>query len=74
MARFGGRLPTSRAALESLPGIGRYTAGAIASIAFGQNEPALDGNIKRVYARLFNVETPARSPQGEKQLWALAAE
>ena len=74
MARFEGRLPASRAELESLPGIGRYTAGAIASIAFGLDEPALDGNIRRVYARLFNVDTPARSPQGEKELWALAAE
>lgn len=74
VARFDGRLPASRAALESLPGIGRYTAGAIASIAFGLDEPALDGNIRRVYARLFNVETPARSPEGERILWALAAE
>jgi len=57
-----------------LPGIGRYTAGAIASIAFGLDEPALDGNIRRVYARLFNVDIPARSPEGEKRLWSLAAE
>ena len=74
MADFDGHLPASRAALEKLPGIGRYTAGAIASIAFGQDEPALDGNIRRVYARLFNIEIPARSPEGEKRLWSLAAE
>jgi A/G-specific adenine glycosylase len=74
MDRFGGALPASRTELESLPGIGRYTAGAIASIAFGQDEPALDGNIKRVYSRLFNVDLPARSPEGERRLWALAAE
>ncbi|GAP13120.1 A/G-specific DNA-adenine glycosylase [Longilinea arvoryzae] len=73
MERFAGRLPADRAALESLPGIGRYTAGAIASIAFGLDEPALDGNIRRVYARLFDVEVPARSPDGEKRLWDLAA-
>jgi A/G-specific adenine glycosylase len=74
MERFNGHLPADRAALESLPGIGRYTAGAIASIAFDRDEPALDGNIKRVYARLFNVEIPVQSSEGEKRLWALAAE
>jgi len=74
MADFDGRLPASRAELEKLPGVGRYTAGAVASIAFGQDEPALDGNIRRVYARLFNLDIPARSPEGEKRLWALAAE
>ncbi len=74
MTRFGGALPAGRTELESLPGVGRYTAGAIASIAFGLDEPALDGNIKRVYARLFDVEIPARSPEGEKRLWALARE
>ena len=74
MAEFNGHLPANRADLEKLPGIGRYTAGAIASIAFGLDEPALDGNIRRVYARLFNVEIPARSPEGEKRLWELAAE
>ena len=58
--------------MEKLPGIGRYTAGAIASIAFGKDEPALDGNIRRVLARVFNVSLPARSPEGEQQLWELA--
>jgi A/G-specific adenine glycosylase len=56
-------------ALRALPGIGRYTAGAIASIAFGIDEPALDGNIRRVFARLYDLRQPARSPQGEKLLW-----
>ena len=73
-ADFGGQLPADRAALESLPGIGRYTAGAIASIAFGLDEPALDGNIRRVLARLFDYPEPARSPAGEAQLWQWAAE
>ncbi len=72
--RFGGQLPSDRDALQSLPGIGRYTAGAIASIAFAQDEPALDGNIRRVLARVFDVRVPARSPEGERILWALAAE
>ncbi len=74
MERFGGALPADRDALQSLPGIGRYTAGAIAAIAFGQDEPALDGNIRRVLARVFDVDVPARSPEGERILWGLAAE
>ncbi len=68
-----GQIPDNRARLEQLPGVGRYTAGAIASIAFGKDEPALDGNIRRVLARVFNVSVPARSPEGERALWDLAA-
>jgi A/G-specific adenine glycosylase len=68
----GGSIPHTASALRKLPGVGRYTAGAIASIAFGENAPALDGNIRRVLARLFNVEEPARSPVGEARLWELA--
>jgi A/G-specific adenine glycosylase len=67
--KFGGQLPSTRAELAGLPGIGPYTAGAIASIAFGRDEPALDGNIRRVLARIFNVDIPARSPAGEALLW-----
>ncbi len=70
---YGGELPDNAIDLRRLPGIGRYTAGAIASIAFGLDEPALDGNIRRVLARLFDVSEPARSPAGEKRLWDLAA-
>ena len=70
---MGGELPRSAADLRELPGIGRYTAGAIASIAFNQDEPALDGNIRRVLARLFNITEPARSTIGERRLWELAA-
>jgi A/G-specific adenine glycosylase len=72
VAEHGGALPRSAEALRRLPGIGRYTAGAIASIAFGQDAPALDGNIKRVLARVFDVRADVKSPAGEKQLWALA--
>jgi A/G-specific adenine glycosylase len=71
---YGGELPGEAAELRRLPGIGRYTAGAIASIAFGKDEPALDGNIRRVLARVFNVTEPARSPAGERRLWELAAQ
>ena len=69
-----GQLPRSADALRKLPGVGRYTAAAIASMAFGLDEPTLDGNIRRVFARLFNVEIPADSTEGEKILWRLAAE
>lgn len=74
VTHHAGVLPREPQALRRLPGIGAYTAGAIASIAFNQDVPALDGNIRRVLARLFNVELPARSPQGERRLLALAAE
>ena len=71
---LGGQLPREAAALRKLPGIGRYTAGAIASIAFGLDEPALDANIRRVYARLFNLNIPADSNDGQKILWKLATD
>jgi A/G-specific adenine glycosylase len=72
--KYGGELPRDLDELQKLPGIGRYTAGALASIIFGMDEPALDGNLKRVYARLFDVNEPVDSPAGEKILWKLAKE
>lgn len=69
---FGGQLPQNRDDLERLPGIGAYTAGAIASIAFRQDEATLDGNIRRVLTRFFNVTESVRSPQGKRILWSLA--
>jgi len=72
MNEYGGKIPDQVIELRKLPGIGRYTAGAIASIAFGRDEPALDGNIRRVLARLFDLGEPARSPAGEQRLWELA--
>ena len=74
VGEYGGKLPDDLKALRSLPGIGRYTVGAIASIAFNMDEPTLDGNLRRVYARLFDVSEPADSLTGEKILWKLAAE
>jgi A/G-specific adenine glycosylase len=73
VAEYGGVIPKDVRRLRQLPGIGRYTAGAIASIAFGIDEPTLDGNIRRVLSRVFDVVTPARSIEGEKILWELAA-
>jgi A/G-specific adenine glycosylase len=70
--KFNGLLPRNLDDLRSLPGIGRYTVGAIASLAFKMDEPTLDGNIRRVFSRLFDVEEYADSPAGEKILWELA--
>jgi A/G-specific adenine glycosylase len=58
--------------LMKLPGIGRYTAGAIASIAFGQKAPVLDGNIIRVFTRLFAIRKDVRRPKTIQYLWQLA--
>ncbi|MBK9927645.1 MAG: A/G-specific adenine glycosylase [Anaerolineales bacterium] len=69
---YDDKLPQDVDELIQLPGIGRYTAGAIASLVYGKDEPALDGNLKRVYARLFDVTEPVDSPKGEKLLWDIA--
>jgi A/G-specific adenine glycosylase len=74
MEEYNGVLPGDVRLLRKLPGVGRYTAGAIASIAFGFDEPTLDGNIRRVLARYFNVSEEARSTAGENQLWKLATQ
>ncbi len=72
-SKFNGQLPRDLTELRALPGIGRYTVGAIASIAFKMDEPTLDGNLRRVFSRLYDVKEFADSPAGEKQLWDLAA-
>lgn len=68
----GGRLPETRAEVLALPGIGPYTAGAILSIAFGQAEPLLDGNVKRVLARLADIAEPVDAATTLHDMWALA--
>jgi A/G-specific adenine glycosylase len=55
---YGGRFPETSAELRTLPGIGDYTAAAIAAIAFDEAIPVVDGNIERVIARLYAIETP----------------
>src|SRR5687768_12935276 len=57
--RMGGELPARAAELRELPGFGEYTAGAVASIAFGERVPAVDGNVRRVLARLFDEPAPS---------------
>ena len=64
--QYGGELPADYAALRSLPGIGDYTAGAIASIAFGLPVPAVDGNVLRVFARLYNDDSDVMAPATKK--------
>ncbi len=72
--RHAGRLPRDVEALLALPGIGPYSAGAIASIAFGLPEPIVDGNVVRVLCRLFALKgDPAKAPLKQK-LWGLARE
>jgi A/G-specific adenine glycosylase len=70
--QFNGNLPDDPLTLGKLPGIGRYTAAAIASIAYGRDEPVLDGNVRRVIARLFEVRLPIDTNQAEKHLRQLA--
>ena len=67
-----GRLPADRQALLALPGIGRYTAGAILSIAFVQRAAVLDGNVRRVLARVYDVEEDVGRSATETHLWHLA--
>ena len=58
VAQYGGAVPEDWEARRALPGVGRYTAGAIGSIAFDKEEPIVDGNVTRVLARLLRVKTP----------------
>ncbi len=72
MDEFDGQFPEDFEKIQTLSGIGRSTAAAIASFAFQQNQTILDGNVKRVLARHFLIEGWTGSPKIEKALWALA--
>lgn len=72
VSNLEGKIPRSREALLSLPGIGPYTASAILSFAFGQRVPTLDGNVRRVLCRLFAIRTPLGQTQTERRLSELA--
>jgi len=74
VTRFSGHLPQESRQLRSLPGIGRYTAGAIQSLAFGLPVPALDGNARRVLCRLCDIEGDADKASTQEVLWRLATE
>jgi A/G-specific adenine glycosylase len=69
VAASGGRFPDDEATLRALPGIGDYTAAAIAAFAFGKRSVVVDGNIERVVARLYALETPM--PKARTEIYAL---
>src|SRR5881296_1091170 len=72
--RHGGEVPRSYDELASLPGIGPYTAGAVASIAFGISVPAVDGNVTRVIARLFRIRENATAGSVRRRIAEIAAQ
>jgi A/G-specific adenine glycosylase len=74
VARFGGEMPATVEGLLSIRGIGPYTAGAIASLAHGVQTPLVDGNVIRVFSRVFAIEEDMRRPLAQKRIWSLAAE
>jgi A/G-specific adenine glycosylase len=65
----GGRLPDTAGGLRELPGVGRYTAGAVASIAFDRPEPVVDGNVARVLVRLHGIHEDPKRPAVARLLW-----
>lgn len=74
VAERGGILPSQVDDLLALPGIGRYTAGAIASIAFGRAAAVLDGNVMRLLARLLDLDDDITRNAAQKRLWSIAAD
>jgi A/G-specific adenine glycosylase len=70
--KYGGELPRDAAALRSIAGIGPYTAGAIASIAFDAREALVDGNVARVLSRIFALTCDVKTPAGSREVWSLA--
>lgn len=74
VARYNGKFPSTFDALKTLSGIGDYTAAAIASISFGQSVAVVDGNVFRVLARTFGIETPINTPEGKRIFSKLANE
>ncbi len=73
-ARHNGRLQADYALLLGLPGIGKYTAGAIMSIAFNKPFPLVDANIERIFARLFNLDQPVKEKTARDFIWQKAEE
>jgi A/G-specific adenine glycosylase len=69
---LSGKIPSDPDLLEKLPGIGRSTAGAISSLAYGLRAPILDGNVRRVLCRLFGIQQDPRKPAVDRQLWGLS--
>jgi A/G-specific adenine glycosylase len=74
MEKHSGSFPRDLESIRDLPGIGRYTANAVATFAFDQPVPIVETNIARVLSRLFDLQTPIDTSAGREQLWAAAAE
>lgn len=74
MEKFAGRMPSCAEEIATLPGVGRYTAGAVASFAFDQAEPIVDANIARALARLTNWQRPIDTAAGRAHLWETATQ
>ena len=74
VAEHGGKFPERFADVLALPGIGRYTGGAICSIAFDQPTPILDGNVIRVLTRVFGIAENPKEKAANQRLWAMAEE
>jgi A/G-specific adenine glycosylase len=74
LERHNGELPRERDELLTLPGVGRYTAGAVASIAFGRRAPIVDGNVTRVLCRIDRIESDPRERETQALLWRRAEE
>lgn len=73
-ARWSGSLPRHARELQTVPGIGPYTAGAIASIAYGERTPVVDGNVARVLSRVYAIRDDIKSAAGQRALWTRAGE
>ena len=74
VSEHDGVFPRDISAIRKLPGIGDYTAGAVASFAFDDRQPIVDGNVARVLSRIFNDATPIDSTEGKKRLWQRATD
>ncbi len=74
VAEHDGELPAEVSELRTLPGVGRYTAGAIASIAFGRPAPVLDGNVMRLISRLLDLDDDITLSATQNKLWGIAAD
>ncbi|OGW86023.1 MAG: A/G-specific adenine glycosylase [Omnitrophica bacterium RIFCSPHIGHO2_02_FULL_46_11] len=72
VTKFGGKIPSDLETLQSLPGIGRYTAGAIASIAFQKPVSLVDGNVMRVLSRVFHIRKDIKKPDTQKLMYQIA--
>lgn len=74
VSQFAGRFPENLESIRAIQGVGRYTAGAIASFAYDHRAPILEANTIRLFARLIGLQEPVQSAQAQKQLWQFAEE